>query len=305
MKFGARLEAIPTRVYDYEVICGSVGEETYPEVFEIEDEVAVKDQGDVSACAAFAYATILEHIFGKRMSEPFIYGMLRDDADKHPGMYVSKLLTLAVKIGAVPLSDFGVLLEMPDIRDMVKKFPELLDVAHQYTIKGFANLNYSDLNKRHKAIQHALTHNKTPDGKPIPLLAVSYEYFGECHAIVLKGWNDKTKKYKIQNSWGESWKDGGYAYVPPSAIDEVYSIYPNELVLPFTDVSDKDWFFKDVKNMFFSGLVKGTTETTFEPNKPVIRAEVVAMFNRYSKRNDEENERIWRVLNEIKDMLKG
>ena len=57
--------------------------------------------------------------------------------------------------------------------------------------------------------------------------------------------------------------------------------------------------------MFFTGLIKGTSDTTFEPEKEVTRAEIAAMFNRHSKRDDEENERIWRAINEIKDMLKG
>lgn len=304
MTFGAKLEATSTRVYDYEVICGSVEGGNYPEEFEIERCAAVKDQKDISACAAFAYATVLEHIFDQRMSEPFIYGMLRGENDKHSGMYVTKLLEYAVKIGAVPLSAFGILLEMPEIREMVKKFPELLDTALKFRIKAFSNVNYANDEKKHKAIQHALTYNLTSDGKHIPLLAVSNKYFGECHAIVLRGWNDKNKTYKIQNSWGETWGDGGYKEIPRDAVDTVYVIYPEEIKMPFADVTEKDWFFKDVKNMFFAGLIKGTSDTTFEPEKSITRAEAAAMFNRHSKRDDEENERIWRAINEMKDILK-
>lgn len=306
MKTGVRLGGGSTREYEYERVCGvSVDNFTYPEVFEIEDHVTVKDQGDKSACAAFAYATVLEHIFGKRMSEGFIYGMLRADSDKFPGMYVTRLLELAVKIGAVPLSAFGMLLEMPDIRDMVKKFPELLDVALKHRIEGFASLNYANAEKKHKAIQHALTFNLTADGKHIPLLAASNDYFHEPHAIVLRGWNDKDKTYKIQNSWGEEWGDGGYKFVPRDAIDGAYAIYPNKIALPFSDVTEKDWFFKDVKNMYLAGITNGTSETTFEPNRPITRAEHSATMNRHSKRDDEEHERIWRAINAMNDRLEG
>ena len=303
MKTGVRLEAVPTRLYDYEVVCGSTEGYTYPKVFEIDRSATVKNQHDISACAAFAYATILEHIFNKRMSEGFIYATLRAESDKQPGMFVTRLLDLAVKIGAVPLSAFGVLLEMPEVREFLKKFPELLNVALPFRIKGFAGINHANLEKRHQAVQHALTHNLTAEGKHIPLLAVSETYFGEPHAIVLRGWNDETKKYIIQNSWGTEWGDGGYAEVPHKAIDAIYVIYPEDIVLPFKDVSDKDWFFKDVKNAFFTGLIKGTTDTTFEPNKPVTRAESAAMLNRHAKKDDDEHERIWRAINEIKDML--
>ena len=302
MSFGLNLGATSTRAYDYETICGSIDNFTYPEEFEIERTAVVKDQGQTSACASFAYATVLEHIFEERMSEGFIYSMLRGENDKHPGMYITTLLDLAVKIEAVPLSAFGILLEMPDIREMVKKFPELLDAALRFRIEGYAGVNYANKDKRHKAIQHALTYNLTSDGRHIPLLAASKEYFGEPHAIVLRGWNDKTDKYKIQNSWGKEWADDGYKEVPRDAIDEAYVIYPKAIKLPFSDVSEKDWFFKDVKNMFFTGLIKGTTESTFEPNTYITRAEAAAMFNRHSKRDDDENERIWRAINEIKDM---
>lgn len=304
MKFGARLEATPTRVYDYEVICGSTLETIYPEVFEIERTASVQDQGEKSACAAFAYATVLEHIFGQKMSAPFIYSMLRGEADKHPGMYVTKLLELAVKIGAVPLSAFGILLEMPEIRELALKFPELLDMAQKFRIEAFASLNYANAEKRHNAIRHALLNNLTADSKNIPLLAVSNNYFGECHAIVLRGWNDKNKTYKIQNSWGEKWEDGGFGEVPRDEINAVYAIYPKAFELPFDDVRVSDWFFKDVKNMFFAGIVNGTDAITFEPEKPVTRAENAAMLNRHSKRDDEEHERIWRAINALMDMQK-
>lgn len=34
------------------------------------------------------------------------------------------------------------------------------------------------------------------------------------HAVVIVGFNDETKLFKIRNSWGESWGDKGYFYMP-------------------------------------------------------------------------------------------
>jgi C1A family cysteine protease len=34
------------------------------------------------------------------------------------------------------------------------------------------------------------------------------------HAILLVGYDDKTKVFKFQNSWGEEWGDKGYGYIP-------------------------------------------------------------------------------------------
>jgi C1A family cysteine protease len=34
------------------------------------------------------------------------------------------------------------------------------------------------------------------------------------HAILLIGYDDKTKVFKFQNSWGVGWGDKGYGYIP-------------------------------------------------------------------------------------------
>jgi C1A family cysteine protease len=34
------------------------------------------------------------------------------------------------------------------------------------------------------------------------------------HAIMAVGYNDKTKMFKIRNSWGSGWGDKGYFYMP-------------------------------------------------------------------------------------------
>ena len=75
------------------------------------------------------------------------------------------------------------------------------------------------------------------------------------------------------------------------------------ITLPFTDVSDKDWFYKSVKNMYFSGMMNGTSATTFEPNKPMTRAEVATMFDRLIKMIDERFEIVERVRREKEDLL--
>lgn len=34
------------------------------------------------------------------------------------------------------------------------------------------------------------------------------------HAIILTGWNDKNRLFQFENSWGTSWGDKGYGYLP-------------------------------------------------------------------------------------------
>ena len=50
--------------------------------------------------------------------------------------------------------------------------------------------------------------------------------------------------------------------------------------VPFTDVNDKDWFYKDVTTLTASGVIKGMTETTFEPQGKVTRAQFITMLYR-------------------------
>ena len=50
--------------------------------------------------------------------------------------------------------------------------------------------------------------------------------------------------------------------------------------LPFTDVSDSDWFYDPVCYVYSQGLMTGTSATTFEPNTSLSRAMLVAVLHR-------------------------
>ena len=50
--------------------------------------------------------------------------------------------------------------------------------------------------------------------------------------------------------------------------------------LPFSDVSDSDWFYDPVVWIYKEGLMTGTSATTFEPNTSTTRAMIVAMLAR-------------------------
>ena len=52
------------------------------------------------------------------------------------------------------------------------------------------------------------------------------------------------------------------------------------VTLPFTDVSDNDWFYDPVCFVYSQGLMTGTSATTFEPNTSTTRAMIVAMLAR-------------------------
>lgn len=50
--------------------------------------------------------------------------------------------------------------------------------------------------------------------------------------------------------------------------------------LPFTDVRESDWFYKDVAFAYENGLFAGTSDTTFSPNASMTRAMLVTVLYR-------------------------
>jgi hypothetical protein len=50
--------------------------------------------------------------------------------------------------------------------------------------------------------------------------------------------------------------------------------------MEFKDVSTSDWFYQYVKNVYDKGIMTGTSDDTFEPNRPVTRAELATVISR-------------------------
>lgn len=50
--------------------------------------------------------------------------------------------------------------------------------------------------------------------------------------------------------------------------------------LPFADVAEQDWFYREVKYIYGKGMMNGTSATTFAPNDPTSRAMIVTILYR-------------------------
>ena len=283
------------RNYDYDVVCGSSGTD-FPSEFEIprENTGYLRDQ-QYEDCVANVIAQISESFWNKELgvdekhSEYFAYGALRKDTSVSPGMIVSVAMDLWNQIGMIPQKYFDVSAEMPEIKKIVAKFPETYELAKRYKIEGYVQLR----SNKDIQIKDALT--KYDRG----LVAVSKKGFrGGSHCIMLTGWNDVTNKYKFKNSWGETYGDNGFGEIAKSEIQDVFMPIFKKITLPFNDVKESDWFYKSVKNMVFSGMMNGTSSDTFEPEKPMTRAEVATMFDRLMKNIDERFDILDRLLTE-------
>jgi len=50
------------------------------------------------------------------------------------------------------------------------------------------------------------------------------------------------------------------------------------ITMPFTDVSESNWFYEDVKYVYVKGLFNGTSDTQFSPNTSMTRAMMVTVL---------------------------
>lgn len=267
MKYGANISAPSPRVYTYEAVGGA----ELPEAFTITDLPKVKNQGSVNSCCACAAAEIMEILNGREFdnhtefSEGYIYGRCRSESGKYEGMYPDLLVEELRKKGSVPTTLFNKSFEMPEMQEILKNhknIAKLDEIAEKYRIKGYVAF----LGKKYDEMKEAVfVHD-------IPLLAISRNYFGGSHAVIIIGYTENG--FIIQNSWGEKWGNKGRKEIPVEAIDYAYLLIDEVFNLNFKDVKETDWFYKAVKEAVFGGLMKGRSEDTFDPTAPCTRAEM-------------------------------
>lgn len=279
--YGVAEDAPSVRLYSYDAIAKGT---EYPESYVLPDELlpTIKNQGNIGACCGCAAASILEVLNQLEtdekveFSEGYIYGHNRTAV--YQGMNPQSLVEIMKTYGSVPKEYFNRLYEQPEMTDNINNDPnkdKLEEIAKKYRINsyvGFLKGNKEDMKK-------AIYEYK------LPLFAVSNYYFRESHAIMVIGYTKDS--FIIQNSWGESWKDGGRGEVPLSAINYAYLLLDEVFDINFKDVPKDAWYYKAVKECVFNGFMKGTSEDTFEPNAPLTRAQAAQLVVNLAKKIDE------------------
>ena len=281
----------PVRDYEYSVISGAI-ENNFPTTYRVKHVGAeVKNQGNWPTCVGNAMATVLEgwlqKVLGKDIliSENFNYGALRKDDKILSGMVHLEALEMQCKIGSVPKSEYNIYLPMPELFHEINKLEDLFAQAKEYRFANFIKLNNgSTITGKQKdlEIKDALTKYD------VPLFCISPSYFGGSHAITIIGWDDTKDGYIIKNSWGEKFgpNGDGTACIPKKEIREVYVCLWEPIELPFNDVTKNDWFYDDVRTAYLAGVIKGRTDTSFDPQGYITRAEAAAMMSRLMKKID-------------------
>lgn len=274
----------PSNITNYKFIAGSgVSDKELPASFILpEDRIpTVRDQKSYGACVGHAIASVVGIFYGaefggeKLMSPWYIYGnpACRNGYDGY-GMFVEDAIDGVRKSGTVPLEYFDIHMEAPGIIEAVESRPELAEIALPYKIKSYLEIPmYAMLKKRSDTIKQALITYQSP------VVIASKRYFGESHCVIVIGW-DKNDRFIFQNSWGEDYKDDGRWTIPCEYINEAYVLLDEVLELPFDDVSEDDWFYKDVKTAYFSGIINGTSSSSFGSNDFILRSEAAAIIVR-------------------------
>ena len=248
--FGAIESKIDVR--DYQVACAVAPNVKLPEVFELNMR-AVKNQLAVSSCVAHALAEVVEYFnfiqekTDTMMSTEFIYGNRINHTYTDKGMIIRDALENLRKYGTCPNSSMPGNIEVPEaIRRFNQNALGVIPVAYPNRIT-----NYCSLYKKNDMKLWLMTKG------PIVFSVKWYEnywltvnnelHFDEksepsgCHCMVIYGWNKEG--WLFQNSWGNTWGDGGRAVYPYDATireawgieDTCYSTYKDDLVMQLKD----------------------------------------------------------------------
>ena len=167
-KFGLNPSPPSVRDFDFDVCCGTkvMGVAELPSKFElpIDKWVKVYDQLNVNACVGFALAQAQEAHHAKITGESVsyspgaIYGAEACRLGyKGEGLYLQTAMKGVTKIGFVPSSIFDIVEEMPRMKLIVDKRPDLVEIGAERKLKGFVKMtSFSALSRI----------NENPQGKP-------------------------------------------------------------------------------------------------------------------------------------------
>lgn len=256
----------PKDVRDYRIVAGAAQVAEFPKTFELKMRY-VKNQMNVSSCVAHSIAEVVEyHNFQETnkdiiMSTGWIYGNRRETNYKGEGMYTRDAVATACKYGCVPLTVLPYNHEVPEaIKDFEDKYPEFGEYATKL------RFSYYYRTRKENEIKQALLKDGPvvfaiewyKDNQVVKGVIQRGKQKSGGHCMVIYGWDETG--WKILNSWGLLWGNGGKAILPYDyPIEEAYGIADDiledrdDIVKPY----EKNWFTKAIAKIlnFFSGII--------------------------------------------------
>ncbi|MGI6226697.1 MAG: C1 family peptidase [Peptococcales bacterium] len=235
----------------------------------------VQDQFLTSMCVAYTLASLKEmqelkeRKIRTRYSPGFIYGNRLDTDHQGEGMHVHQGLHKLLKDGVCAFTDYQTRGSYSACKNGLRNKPHLYELAKPQVIKSYVRINMKNNDEIKTAIYKW-------DGVPI-VVAINDSFYRAngnkglvpdveqndivrgYHAMLAVGWKKISGRYYwiVVNSWGKSWGDKGYCYIPfnYSAIIEGWSVVDDvideaeyiKMLIPMTMISDRTMLgFRDV-----------------------------------------------------------
>jgi C1A family cysteine protease len=182
-----------------------------------------RDQGVAGTCTSWAatYAAASQALRraglgpSLKLSPSFTYNQAARDPYCRAGTNTSRTLDLLRDVGALPIEEFvydaGWCGRMPTEAELQR--------AAKYKIKGWSRFDATNveavktqLARGVPVVFDILMSEQLKSFKGDAVLNGPLVPSGGGHTLLAVGYDDERKAFRIQNSWGRQWGDGGYAW---------------------------------------------------------------------------------------------
>lgn len=197
----------------------------------------VMDQGYIGSCVAHAVGSAIEYAQHTRPNDPKVSDFLEEDRkfpvsrlflyyearrpidtlEEDSGCYIRDAMRVAYNIGVPRETGWGYREEAFDQEPPARSYKSA--PYHKIT-------SYKSVAVNNDEIRLALMmSNPVVFGVSIfesfyderngmvPMPTYSDEYLGG-HSMLIVGYDDRTRRYTVLNSWGNTWGDDGFCYIP-------------------------------------------------------------------------------------------
>ena len=250
---------------------------SFPERFTIPTDRIPRpwSQGLYNCCVAASITKVLEVInFMKTgvytmLSKGYTYGRHSRPDKTQGGMDYDYTIPRLLTRGTVPEEMCPILDEIPVICEKLEALPNISELdkeAEKTRIASYEEIRgnvYFYENVKKCLYEHQM-----------PLIG---NMVGKRHCTVIVGWDGDKLLYQDHD---------GRDRLIKGKFNSAYFLKGDTDMgkMPFTDVKETDWFYQDVKCAYEDGIIKGTSDTTFEPQKSLTRAEFCALYRRMKEK---------------------
>jgi len=206
----------------------------------------IEDQSTAGSCVGNGTVGALEFLQIRNgqplvdLSRLFVYynaRLMTQDQDKDEGTYIRLAFGTLSSLGTCTEAkwpyDLTKLFVRPSWGSYREAYPNKIE--SYYSISGTGQTRI-DFIKRALRAQHVVVFGMTVDQDymnytgGIVAMPRSARFNSGGHCQVIVGFDDNKKCWIVRNSWGTSWGDGGYAFVPYAYLDESDA---NDLWVPY------------------------------------------------------------------------